>query len=185
MNNKSELADSSQGISVATSLPLRIKVITDASADLSIQNQMAFDIIEAFEHSEGLSSHEQSVQTRQLENKLNTIVKLLRLLLTSRDTVPPKQSLTLSATTLQWHQTAQGETATEVLKENQDIEVSFYPGSELPWPIKRIARIIKLDYSQTPIEVTARFYPVDGQTTERFEKWIFRLHRQFIRQNKQ
>lgn len=184
MSNINNLVDSTQGISVTINLPFHFRTISETDIDLTTQNQMAFDIVEAFEQSDVVSSHEQAAQTRHLENKLNTVLKLLRLLLSCNESVPSDQSLHLSSSIVQWSEVITDKSPANKLKENQDIEVSIYPTNQLPWPIKRLARIIKLNKDKVQAEITAQFYPVDEISNERFEKWIFRLHRQYIRQHK-
>lgn len=187
--NKSDSGNDSP-LEIVVDLPLKFNFHTclDPAIDLSAQNKLAFDIVDTFSHvdssvvrqaehrfEQGVQ-HEQSAQNRVLEKKLNLVMQLLNTLLVNLSGTAQVHPLKLSAQTIEWDNALFQSDASPLLTKDQNLIFDFYPASELPYPIKRCGVITNISGSV----ISAQFYPLDTQNQERFEKWIFQLHRRSL-----
>jgi len=173
--------NSEQSIVVNISIPFHYQRAAEVTDNLTSHNQMAFDIVDAFSQTDVIDIHEPSnkqsqSQIRQLENKLNTILKLLRLLLMDKQVAAVLSTIDLSANKICWDVSTVNSSEDTKIDLEQLFLFELYPDSQLPWPIRRYGRVTEINGSK----VTAEFYPVDLAISERFEKWVFQLHRRFI-----
>ena len=172
--------NSPQRIVVDIPLKLNIHDCSDSSIDLSAQNKLAFDIADTFSHVEssverGLLA-ENSAQNRLLEKKLNLIIQLLNTLLVNLGDSATVSPIKLSAQTIEWD-SSQFQTHEPItFQKDQNLLFDFYPASELPYPIKRCGVVVDVKDSV----ICAQFYPLDKLNQERFEKWVFQLHRRSV-----
>ena len=180
---------SKQGIVVELPLKFSFKHCADANIDLSIENKLAFDIADTFSQSENNSERklerqvdraaqtEQAAHTRVLEKKLNVVMQLLNSLLANvhGDSLE-KYLVKLSANTIEWDLSQFHSDSHPILELNQNVIFDLYPTSDLPYPVKRSGVIVDISGSV----ISAKFNPLDRVNQERFEKWIFQLHRRLI-----
>ena len=183
-------SDNVSSLGIVVELPLKFNFHTcmDPEMDLSAQNKLAFDIVDTFsyvdssvahqaEHRSGHGvQHDHSVQNRVLEKKLNLVLQLLNTLLVNLGGTAQVHPLKLSAQTIEWDNAQFQSDALLSLEKGQNIILDVYPASELPYPIKRCGVIANI----TGSIISAEFYPLDTQNQERFEKWIFQLHRRSL-----
>ncbi len=171
-----------QGVVVTTSLPFNFYPASEVEVNnnLSHNNQLAFDIADAFSTTDNMALSDKTNQYKVLEHKLTTVLQLLRFLLASQQGVVKEQQIQLSAFTVQWDNTCFNESEIKNIKKHQELIFEFYPSSQLPWPIKRPAQVTEMNGSM----ITAEFLPVEAATDERFAKWVFQLHRRSIQQQK-
>lgn len=181
--------DSKQGIVVELPLKFSFKYCADANIDLSIENKLAFDIADTFSQTENNSERslerqvdraaqtEQAAHTRVLEKKLNVVMQLLNSLLANIHGDSLKKYLVkLSANSIEWDLSQFNSEARPVLELKQNVIFDLYPASDLPYPIKRSGVIVDVRGSV----ISAEFNPLDRVNQERFDKWIFQLHRRLI-----
>jgi len=181
--------DSKQGIVVELPLKFSFKHCADANIDLSTENKLAFDIVDTFSQNENNSERklerqvdraaqtEQAAHTRVLEKKLNIVMQLLNSLLANvhGDSLE-KYLVKLSANTIEWDLSQFHSDSHPILELNQNVIFDLYPTSDLPYPVKRSGVIVDISGSV----ISAKFNPLDRVNQERFEKWIFQLHRRLI-----
>lgn len=180
--------NSSMGIVVEHPLKFNFHQCADPGIDLSAQNKLSFDLADTFsqvdssavrhlEHQlERSTQHEHAVQNRLLEKKLNLVMQLLNTLLINMSGSAMTHSLKLSANTVEWDNAQfQNEVAFSIEKD-QNLLFDFYPASELPYPIKRSGVVVGVNGSI----ISVKFYPLDALNQERFEKWVFQLHRRSL-----
>ena len=87
-----------------------------------------------------------------------------------------KYLVKLSANTIEWDLSQFNSEGLPVLELNQNVIFELYPTSDLPYPIKRSGIVVDI----TGSVISAEFNPLDRVNQERFEKWIFQLHRRLI-----
>ena len=180
-------SDNNSPLGIVVELPLKFNFFncSDISMDLNAQNKLAFDLADTFtpldssitrhvdNHLERGVLHEQSVQNRLLEKKLSLVLQLLNTLLANLAGATLIHLVKLSATTVEWDNALfQSDSSLSIVKD-QNLIFDFYPASELPYPIKRCGVVVDVKGSF----ITAKFLPLDPHNQERFEKWIFQLHR--------
>lgn len=169
-----------QGVVVTTSLAFNFYPASEMEVNnnLSHNNQLAFDIADAFSTTDSTELCDKTNQYKVLEHKLTTILHLLRFLLASQREVAKQHQIQLSAFSVQWDNAEFGNNEIKNIKKNQQLIFEFYPSSQLPWPIKRHGQVTEVKGSV----ISATFLPVDQANDERFTKWIFQLHRRSIQQ---
>ena len=189
LQSKSE-SDNNSSMGVVVELPLKFNFhkCADIAMDLSAQNKLAFDLADTFnqvdssavrhlEHPlEHSTHHEHAVQNRLLEKKLNLVMQLLNTLLVNLSGAAVTHSLKLSANTIEWDNAQFQSDASSSIKKDQNLIFDFYPASELPYPIKRCGVVVEVKGSI----ISAKFYPLNSLNQERFEKWVFQLHRRSL-----
>ncbi len=182
MSDIENKTDSQQGVVVTTSLPFNFYFASEEEItnNFSSHNQLAFDIADAFSTVSNTELRDTTSQYKALEHKLTTILHLLRFLLTSQQPVAKECQIKLSALTVEWDNTGFVGNEAESIKKHQQLVFEFYPSSELPLPIKRLAQVTEVKGSL----VTATFLPLEPLNDERFTKWVFQLHRRSIQQQK-
>ena len=190
LNSDSEHSNlSKQEIVVELPLKFSFKHCADANIDLSTENKLAFDIADTFSQNENNSERrlerqvdkaaqtEQAVHTRVLEKKLNIVMQLLNSLLANVHGESLKKYLVkLSANTIEWDLSQFHSDSRPILELNQNVIFDLYPTSDLPYPVKRSGVIVDVSGSV----ISAKFNPLDRVNQERFDKWIFQLHRRLI-----
>lgn len=184
MSNLETDNNSTQGIVVELPLKFNFQTCSDITTDLSAQNRLAFDIADTFSHVDtsvdkrpdrGIHDKHHA-QNRLLEKKLNLVMQLLNTLLVNLNGQAMTHSLKLSANTIQWDNSQDFKAAPVSIKKDQNLIFDFYPASELPYPIKRCGVVVDVNGST----ISVKLYPLDSINQERFEKWVFQLHRRSL-----
>jgi len=184
--------DNTSSLGIIVELPLKFNVqnYSDTSVDLNAQNKLAFDIADTFSHSQldnsgvrqverklDRSVHDENViQNRLLEKKLTVVIQLLNTLLANNDTGATLHSLKLGVNSIEWDNAQFQSDALVSISKDQNLLFSLYPASELAYPIKRSGVVVNVEGSV----ISVKFHPLDSLNQERFEKWIFQLHRRSL-----
>lgn len=184
MSNLEADNNSTQGIVVELPLKFNFQTCSDITLDLSAQNRLAFDIADTFAHVDTSVDkrpergiHDKHLaQNKLLEKKLNLVMQLLNTLLINLSGQVMTHSLKLSANSIQWDNSQDFNSAPVSIKKDQNLIFDFYPASELPYPIKLCGVVVDVNGST----ISANFYPLDSRNQERFEKWVFQLHRRSL-----
>jgi len=176
---------SSQGVVVDVSLPFKIYTTPSekcgvSAGNFSSHNQLAFDIADVFSLADNHEVRDKTTEHKVLENKLTTILHLLRFLLASQNDVTHRHQIKLSAIGVEWDNAQFADDEIKNIKKAQQFIFEFYPSSQLPWPIKRNVQVTNI----TGTVIKATFLPIDENGNERFAKWVFQLHRRSLQKRK-
>jgi len=190
MPNINDKVNLQQGVVVETTLPFNVSIVSETMVaeienTISQHNQLAFDIANAFITSDNNEIRDKSSQYKALEYKLTTILHLLRFLLAAQHPVVGEYQIKLSALAVEWDSKVFldkpfSNSKIANVEKSQKLYFDFYPSSQFPWPIKRIAEVTEVNGSI----IKAQFLPVDMVSDEHFSKWVFQLHRRSIQKQK-
>lgn len=134
-------------------------------------NLRHFHVLQNLDHPETNNAVASDPKFFYLDQKLDILLALQKIIVSKMITLPPLQVLTLSANTITWRQAT-------TLQRGIHLHVSLYLDATLPLAVEFAANTIDISENS----VTAKYLFNDTQVQECYQQWLFIKHRKFIAQ---